>query len=300
MSLALLQGPSLRERTTLRLGGTAMAEVVIGCARDCDALPQTLQRLGGTPLVLGYGSNILASDGELPFVVVNPAVMDAPKVVGEDASGVLVRVGAGFRLPRLLGWLCSSGLTGLEGLAGIPGTVGGAVAMNAGSYGCETGSRLVSVTVFDVANGVRTLMRDALHFAYRHFSVKETDDVSASLSPVIILDATFRLEVGSRDCIHTVMQTNYAKKKATQPVTAYSAGCVFKNPTQEASAGKILDSLGFKGKRYGGMAFSEMHANFLINTGDGTSEEAKYLLSNAQEKVKKETGYSLELEVRII
>ncbi|MFV0350433.1 MAG: UDP-N-acetylmuramate dehydrogenase [Halodesulfovibrio sp.] len=300
MSLALLHGPSLRERTTLRLGGTAMAEVVIGCAHDCDALPQTLQRLGGTPLVLGYGSNILASDGELPLVVVNPAVMDAPAVVGDDASGVLVRVGAGFRLPRLLGWLCSSGLSGLEGLAGIPGTVGGAVAMNAGSYGCETGSRLVSATIFDAANGVRTLSRDALHFAYRHFSVKETGDACAPSSSAIILDATFRLEAGTKECIHTVMRENYAKKKATQPVTAYSAGCVFKNPAQNMSAGKILDSLGFKGKRHGGMAFSEMHANFLINTGDGTSEEAKYLLSNAQEKVKKETGFSLELEVRII
>ncbi|UZP67298.1 UDP-N-acetylmuramate dehydrogenase [Desulfovibrio mangrovi] len=300
MSLVILQGPTLRERTTLRLGGSTIAEVVIARAQDCDELSLALERLGGKPLVLGYGSNILASDGELPLVVVNPAVMDAPQVVGEGTDGVRVRVGAGFRLPRLLGWLCSNGLSGLEGLSGIPGTVGGAVAMNAGSYGCETGARLESVTIFDPRNGVRTLKRDSLHFAYRHFSVEETDGASGDTSLTIVLDATFCLDRGVRDDIHRVMRENYAKKKATQPVTAYSAGCVFKNPSQQASAGKLLDSCGFKGKEYGGMAFSKMHANFLINTGKGTSEEAKYLLSIAQEKVKKETNFSLELEVKII
>lgn len=297
MALVILNGPSLKARTTLRLGGNAMAEVVVRDVRDCEELPETLARLGGSPLILGYGSNILADDAPLPLVVVTPAMDDAPRVVGEDADGVLVRVGAGFRLPRLLGWLCSRGLSGMEGLAGIPGTVGGAVAMNAGSYGCETGALVTRVTVFDPVHGVQTLRRDALHFAYRHFSVA---DAGERAGWTLIADAVFRLQRGTRDVIHKAMQENYARKKATQPVTAYSAGCVFKNPAHNVSAGKLLDSAGFKGKKRGDMAFSEMHANFLINMGEGTSVQAKELLSEAQEKVKNESGYTLELEVRIV
>lgn len=300
MGLIILQGPCLKERTTLRLGGNAIAEVVLDSLQDCDALPHTLATLGGPPLVLGYGSNILATDGPLPWVVVNPAFRDEPQIIGEDAQGVLVRVGAGFRLPRLLGWLCARGLTGMEGLTGIPGTVGGAVAMNAGSYGCETGELLVQATIFDPINGIRTWDRSSLNCAYRHFSILQTDTTLQQPEWKIVVDAIFRLTVADSCVVSNKMSACYAKKKATQPVTSHSAGCVFKNPSQNISAGMLLDNAGFKGKRIGNMAFSEMHANFLINTGGGTSKEAIHLLTNAQDKVKKDSGYNLELEVKII
>lgn len=297
MALIVLPDPSLRERTTLRLGGTAIAEVRFDAAADCDGLAKQVERLGGTPKILGYGSNILADDGPLPLVLITPAVMDAPQVVREDAGGVYVRVGAGFRLPRLLGWLCAKGLTGMEGLAGIPGTVGGAVAMNAGSYGCETGERLVSADVFDPAGGLRTVERASMQCGYRHFSVLG----QSGAVPVwqVITAAVFRLDRGDRDVIHAAMRTNYRKKKATQPVTAYTAGCVFKNPMQGLSAGKILDDAGFRGKGLGGMRFSIIHANFLENTGTGTSMEAKHLISEAQGVVHASLCMTLELEVKV-
>ena len=125
--LKVLEGPSLAARTTLRLGGRALAEVRVTSRDALDDLPGVLQRLGGSPLMLGCGSNILAADGELPVVVVSVDMDDAPTIVGETAEGVVVRVGAATRLPRLLGQLASWGLSGLEGLAGIPGSVGGAV-----------------------------------------------------------------------------------------------------------------------------------------------------------------------------
>ena len=125
--------PSLAERTTLRLGGTAIAELVLEDAADLAALSGRLRALGGSPLILGAGSNILARDGDLPLVLVRPRFMQGPDIVGEKDGKILVRVGAGVPLPRLLRFCVAQGLSGLEGLVGIPGSVGGAVAMNAGS-----------------------------------------------------------------------------------------------------------------------------------------------------------------------
>lgn len=294
MGLELRQGPLMKERTTLRLGGKTLAEAVICCAADCEELPRVLEREGGAPLVLGWGSNILAHDGELPYVVVNSAVKDAPVIVGEQEGSVLVSVGAGFRLPRLLGWLATKGLAGLEGLVGIPGTVGGAVAMNAGSYGCETGRCLHSVQIFSPSRGLQVLSPDDFVFEYRKFAV-------AGLSEwFVVLQAVFSVKKLKRDSIQATMREKYLQKKSTQPITAYSAGCVYKNPAQGVSSGKLLDEAGFRGKSFGGMAFSKMHANFLINTGDGSSEEAFTLLSEAHDRVKKISGYDLTLEVRVI
>ena len=130
--------PSLAERTTLRLGGTAIAELVLEDAADLAALPERLRALGGSPLILGAGSNILARDGDLPLVLLRPRFMRGPEIAGEKDGKILVRVGAGVPLPRLLRFCAGQGLSGLEGLVGIPGSVGGAVAMNAGSFGTET------------------------------------------------------------------------------------------------------------------------------------------------------------------
>ena len=130
--------PSLAERTTLRLGGTAIAELILEDAADLAALPERLRALGGSPLILGAGSNILARDGELPLVLLRPRFMRGPEIAGGKDGKILVRVGAGVPLPRLLRFCAGHGLSGLEGLVGIPGSVGGAVAMNAGSFGTET------------------------------------------------------------------------------------------------------------------------------------------------------------------
>ncbi len=301
MALTILPGPLLRERTTLRLGGPAMAEVVVRDADDCAALPAALARLGGRPLVLGRGSNILASDDALSVVVVTPAVGETPTVLGdvrdERGQGVLVRVGAAFRLPRLLVWASTQGLAGLEGLAGIPGTVGGAVAMNAGSYGCETGACVERVEVVDSVHGPRVLGREQLEFAYRHFSVRG-EDVLPTWH--IVTAVVFRFRQTESAIIRHTMREVHIKKKSTQPIAAHSAGCIFKNPTQKESAGKLLDDAGMKGMRYGDMAFSELHANFLINLGNGTSREADYLIKIAQERICKINSISLVLEVKVV
>lgn len=292
--LRIIDSPSLAERTTLQLGGRAIAEIEIPSAVALEQLPQALTQLGGQPLVLGFGSNFLVQDGTLPFVLLSPCFMTPPEVVFDDGATVHVRVGASVRLPRLLARLAVWGLSGLEGLAGIPGSVGGAIAMNAGSYGYETGTTLHSVTLFSPSKGLQTLSREMLTYSYRHF---EPANVSEWF---IVTEAIFALQRSTSNSIKTRMRIHHLQKKATQPVHAKSAGCVFKNPAVGISAGKLLDDAGMRGVSCGNMALSEIHANFLVNRGGGCSDDAFALLDMAKKRVQEYSGVTLEFEVRIL
>ncbi len=260
---------------------------------DLYLLSDKLKALGGTPLVLGAGSNILAHDGELPLVLIRPFFSDGPQIVGEHEGKILVRAGVGVPMARLLRFCAVNGLSGLEGLVGIPGSVGGAVAMNAGSHGAETCKNIYNIQVF-VDNNIQRISVDALQYGYR------TLRINGKKNDFIVLEATFGLTVGERDGICNCMRHNFFKKKSKQPVTAWSAGCVFKNPTPEMSAGRLLDEAGFKGRKLGGMAFSSLHANFLINEGKGSATAALTLLQEAREAVRQRFGIELEPEVRIV
>ncbi|WP_374291395.1 UDP-N-acetylmuramate dehydrogenase [Desulfovibrio desulfuricans] len=288
-----MPAPFLAPRTTLRVGGTAIAELVLEQREDVYLLPDKLKALGGTPLVLGAGSNILAQDGELPLVLIRPFFYDGPEIAGEADGKILVRAGAGVPMARLLRFCSVNGLSGLEGLVGIPGSVGGAVAMNAGSHGTETCKNIYSVQVV-INNTIERISASALQYGYRTLSI------NGKKNDFIVLEATFGLTVAERDGICNCMRHNFFKKKSKQPVTAWSAGCVFKNPTPEMSAGRLLDEAGFKGRKLGGMAFSTLHANFLINEGKGSATAALALLQEAREAVRQRFGIALEPEVRIV
>ncbi len=291
-------GPYLRERTTLRLGGQALAEVVASREEDLSELPGLLKKLGSAPFILGRGSNILAQDQDLPLALVTVDLGSPPAVVEDRGGEKLARVGANQPLPGFLAWCAKNGLSGLEGLAGIPGSVGGAVAMNAGSYGCETGSRLSAVRVFSPEKGLQTLPASELNLAYRHFS----PCLAGGRAPAwfVIVEAWFVLPCAEPVGIKAAMAENLRKKAATQPISAASAGCVFKNPAPGVSAGKLLDEAGFKGKRLGDMLFSDLHANFLINAGNGSSAQAMELLHEAMAHVYNNSGYKLEYEVKVL
>ena len=293
MPLTLLPGPLLGERTTLRLGGRAQAEIIAESGKDLDGLPKILEKLGARPLVLGRGSNILARDGDLPVALLRPPKGRPPRVVLERKGVVRVRAGAGLSLQRLLGRLRTWGLSGLEGLTGIPGSVGGAVAMNAGAYACETGQVLARVLVYGPKTGIAWLERDDVRVGYRFFAPKREEEY------FMVLAAEFDLKKHAPDWVKNRMAEVYAKKKKTQPLRAASAGCVFKNPEAGPPAGKLLEEAGFKGKRLGAMAFSGVHANFLVNLGGGKSAEAFELIEAAGEKVASLFGQKLELEVRV-
>ncbi len=293
MNLEVVARPELSRRTTLRLGGHALAEVSAECPEDLAELSETLKRLGGEPFVLGGGSNILAQDGELPLVLVKPVFRDRPRIVTENGAWAVVRAGAGLRLPGLLGWLASRGLSGLEGLTGIPGSLGGAVAMNAGSYDSEMAERINAVNVFIPGRGVVRLGPEGFEVGYRRFRPRGVEGF------FLVTSVELRLDRDEAETVRGRMRDTYLRKKQSQPVLAHTAGCVFKNPATGISAGKLMDEAGLKGFRLGGMGFSGMHANFLVNHGQGTSAQALELLDMARERVRRASGYDLELEVRV-
>lgn len=298
MRSGIISGPSLKERTTLRLGGQALAEVLIRDTQDLERLPETLRSLGGAPYVLGRGSNVLARDGELPLVLLRLQQPPKPLLLTRDTAGAIVQAPAGMSLPRLLHWLAARGLAGLEGLSGVPGTVGGAVAMNAGSFGSETSRCLQRVQVV-TREGQQWVNRDGFTTGYRHFSLLRKSEAAESADFTLITAAEFRLAGADPDKVKARMKEYLTKKRTSQPITAWTAGCAFKNPAPEAPAGMLLERAGFRGFGLGGMVFSERHANFLENTGHGTSEAALELLDLAQRRVREQSGHELQLEVTL-
>lgn len=293
MSLELITNPSLAERTSLRLGGNAAVEAVVRDQSDLDELSDFLMRETLRPFCIGEGSNLLAQDGELDLALIRVDMPFGPERVEKKDNKLIVRCGAGQRLPGLLGWAQMAGLTGLEGLTGIPGSVGGGVAMNAGSYGTEIGDIVTRVQLWSPGQGLFWLDRSQCHFSYRHFAPQ------ISVGKAIIWRVEFALAETSPQAVRSAMKVVYEKKKATQPVTARSAGCVFKNPEGQ-SAGMLLDKAGMKGRRLGDMAFSDIHANFLVNLGNGTSSDAMALLHEGEKAVKEQFDITLETEVIIL
>lgn len=314
--MRVLPSPSLAPLTTLRIGGSALAEIRLETPADFDRLPEALARLGGEPRVLGGGSNLLIAEGRLPLVLVRPlcGAGQDPVILGESAprtadktgqARVNIRVGAGLRLPALLAWCAEHGLAGLEGLAGVPGQVGGAVAMNAGAYGDAFGERLTGLTVFTPERGVEHLTPGEWSAGYRHFAL------NAPHAWFAVLEAELSLAVSAPDAVRTTLGERLARKKATQPVTLHTAGCVFKNPG-EVSAGRLLDEAGLRGAHRGPVYFSELHANFLVHDvrpggADGPDQAdtkgsfaaAADLLAEAREAVARRAGIKLEMEIKV-
>lgn len=289
----ILRRPSLRELTTLRLGGRAECGVRIRSGADWEALSSFLEGRGLTPVCLGRGSNILAREGDLPLVLVlqAPSEMLGPESLPDGR--VRVSVDAGMGLGRLLAGLRVRGLSGLEGLVGIPAAVGGAVAMNAGAYGCDMGSVLARVRIWSPHGGRQWLERGQLAWAYREFDPGRSGFFCITEAE-LDLEPRTPAEVGQR------MRDCFKAKKGSQPVSARTCGCVFKNPDSGPAAGELLDRCGFRGFFPGQVGFSRQHANFLINQGGGGANEALELVERARTAVLRRFGIELEREVRLL
>lgn len=285
--------PLMARRTTLRLGGPVLAEIALADPARAGELPAIAARLGGRLVCLGAGSNILAGEGPLPLVTVRNALPGAVTSLKDDGETAVLRAAGSAKLPVLLARAAELNLGGLEGLSGIPGTVGGSVAMNAGSFGQCIADTLVSLEIVTEKGDVLRLDRNAVNFGYRHLHLPGLDGWW------MVLSADFRLARNELGAVSARGREIMAKKQAAQPVTSASAGCVFKNPSPEMPAGKLLDEAGFRGKRLGGVIFSPLHANFLVNEGNGTSAAALDLIHMAGEAVLARHGIALETEVKI-
>jgi UDP-N-acetylmuramate dehydrogenase len=202
-------------------------------------------------------------------------------------DGCRITAGAGVTLPSLLRATKEVGLAGLETLTGIPAQVGGAVAMNAGTRDGETFERLVSVTVVDPDGSVALRPRDQLRPGYR----------DGGLRDAIVLDATFELQPDDPKAIFERFSASLKRRNATQPVSQRSVGCVFRNPSGDA-AGRLIESVGGKTLRSGGVEVSGLHANYFVNHGDGSAADFVALMNEVRRRVKDRTGIELEPEVK--
>jgi UDP-N-acetylmuramate dehydrogenase len=237
--------------------------------------------------VLGAGSNILADDREHRYVVLSMREVKG----GAVFEGERVSVSAGYSLPRLCVDAARQGLSGIEGLGGIPGTVGGALWMNAGAYGHEIGEVVETVRV---ARGGRVVEvpGSEIKWDYRHTSFKEGE---------LLLGATLRLRPDDPEQIRARMEEAKQKRFSTQPHGARSAGCFFKNPPGSGfSTGKMIDEMGMKGERRGGAVVSPVHANFIVTEGEGAqASDALALAEEIRERFRREHGIELEYEVEL-
>lgn len=234
--------------------------------------------------VLGKGSNTLFDDRGFNGIV----ILNKIDFFEETLPGCF-HVGAGYSFSLLGGQTARQGWSGLEFASGIPGSVGGAVYMNAGANGSETARVLVSVDFISVDCCLRVIPIEELAFGYRTSPFQKMRG--------LITGATFRLTHESKARERQLEIIEYRKK--TQPYSDKSAGCVFRNP-KEGSAGNLIDKTGLKGLSVGGAKVSEKHANFIVNTGNATSQEILALMSLVQQKVKKQTTLDLESEIRWI
>ncbi len=257
--------------------------------RDWDTLQVVFQRIfdANLPLrILGRGSNILVTDEPHPWVVVSTRHLDVLR-----RSGTCVEAGAGLYLPRLVATAETWGLGGLEPLAGIPGSVGGAVAMNAGGRYGRVGNSLVGAMVAFPREMPRWVDAAELGLDYRYSIVPRTG--------LFVLSATFQLDKAPSRQLEARRLSILAEKHASQPMDSLSAGCVFKNPPGGKSAGWLIDQAGLKGTRVGGAVVSPKHANFIVNEGNATARDVLQLIAMVQEAVHRSSGIRLELEIEV-
>jgi len=283
LQVELRRDVSLAELTYLGIGGTTDLLRINGH----DFIPELLNFLdenGVAHKFLGGGSNLLVMDGELPFVVLQLGQPDPDLVV----EGNIASVDAAADLGRTVTFCAKNNLGGMEGLIGVPGTVGGALRMNAGAYGIQIGSYVREVKVYRAAaRKLETLKGEQISFEYRHTSFAP-DDMMLSVKLELPSKPYQEILQGIRICNE--------KRRASQPLGQKSAGCIFKNPPG-ASAGRMIDELGLKGYSVGEARVSDRHANFFLNAGCASAADMLRLIADVRRRVQQVYGVTLENEV---
>jgi UDP-N-acetylmuramate dehydrogenase len=281
------RGRRFAELTSLRVGGAIDWVISPDTEEQAAAIVHELDQAGIGWRPLGSGSNVLAGDGDHHYVVLSLSNMKGEVRI----DGELVSVSAGYSLPRLCIDVARAGLSGIEGLGGIPGTVGGALWMNAGAYDHEIGTVTETVRVGRDGKVVEVRGSD-VQWNYRHTSFKEGE---------LLLGATLRLKPDDPVQIKTRMDEAKQRRLATQPHGSRSAGCFFKNPPASTiGTGKMIDEMGMKGQRRGSAIVSPVHANFIVTEGENArADDALALAEEIRERVKREHGIELEYEVEL-
>lgn len=283
LGVELRPGVSLEALTSLGIGGTTDLLLI----RRYETLPDVIRELKSEGIdykFLGGGTNVLVADGELPWIMLQlPSAKPGMRVEGNAAF-----VDAAADLGGTVTFCAKNNLGGMEGLIGVPGSIGGALRMNAGAYGTQIGSYVREVELYRAAAGENEIVRgEEIHFDYRHTSFA-TDDVMLRVKLELPSKPYQEIVAGIRVCNE--------KRRASQPLNQKSAGCIFKNPPG-VSSGRMIDELGLKAFRVGDAMVSDRHANFFVNAGHASCDDMLRLIDGVRERVKSNFGMDLENEV---
>jgi UDP-N-acetylmuramate dehydrogenase len=290
----LRENEPLSRHTSFAIGGPADLLAYPADREDLITLLAEIQKRGLKYFILGGGTNLLVRDGGFRGVVITLQRMGAIRIEREYRSVggafAVVFADAGAALPMLHRFAADQGLTGLEFAGGIPGTVGGAVCMNAGTAAGEIGDIVESLTLVSSVGGLVTRSRDELGFGYR------TANIPAGH---LVVDVHVTLRRGDKEQIKARIKDLHDKRRQRQPVGFPSAGSVFKNPYEE-SAGKLIETAKLKGKTVGDAQVSDKHANFIVNLGKATAKDVLSLMEIVKQTVLEVHGVRLEPEIKII
>lgn len=282
------ENESMSEHTTFRIGGPADLFVVPTTVEGLAAVVSACNKEGVYCFILGNGSNVLVSDKGIRGVVVSTAAcLNNIELIGAYE----IKCGAGVKLSRLSDLACENSLTGAEFAWGIPGTVGGAVYMNAGAYDGEMKDILVSCEYLTPDGELHTMLADEMDLSYRHSAFSENG--------YVIVSATVRLKAGDKGEIRAKMDDFMHRRKSKQPLEFPSAGSTFKRPVGGFAAA-LIDECGLKGYSVGGAQVSEKHAGFVINKGGATCFDVMRLVEHIKKEVFLNKSIKLECEIRVI
>ena len=287
--IPVLWDEPMKNHTSFKIGGPAAALCAPKDRQQLRELVGFVQREGVDSWYIGNGSNLLVSDAGLNGIAI---LLDSSFDGEIELDGTVLLAPAGKKLSAVCAAACAAGLTGLEFAYGIPGSVGGAVYMNAGAYGGEMKDRLLWVEYLAPTGEIVRLEQEQLSLSYRHSRFMEE-----GMQGSCIVRAAFGLQRGEKAAIQSEMDRILNQRRQKQPLEYPSAGSTFKRP-QGAFAAQLIDKCGLKGFTVGGAQVSEKHAGFVINTGKATCADVLELTRQVRECVKEKTGYLLELEVR--
>ncbi len=288
LNVKLDENVNMIKLSTYKAGGIARIVAYPSKVQQLIELIKLLKSRDIKYKVIGNGSNLLFSDKEYEGVLINLKNFDTCKFISNNR----VKVGAGFSLIKLSLRCAKRGLTGLEFASGIPGTVGGAVFMNAGAYKSDMGYIVSSCKVLTDKLEVITLTNAELDFHYRTSFLQKHPEY-------ICLEATLHLRKGKKEAIESVIEERKKRRVSSQPLEFPSCGSVFRNPSDDF-AGRLIEEAGLKGKRIGGAVVSEKHANFIVNDNNATGEDIHSLIMLVHDTVLEKYGVDLKIEQEFV
>ena len=286
----------IKDYTTFKVGGTVSVMIFPEGKNNLEDITDILSKHEIVPLVIGNGSNILADDRHLDIVVINTSKLNGISTIIDKTPAPQeyqdIEVEAGALLSDIAEFAQGNGLTGFEFAHGIPGTVGGAVMMNAGAYGGEMKDVIVSTTAYNSKDGVYSLTAAENEFSYRKSRFSDKND--------IIFSAVIRLKKGDKSIIKSTMEELCTRRQESQPLDYPSGGSTFKRPEEGCYAASLIEQAGLRGFKIGDAQVSDKHTGFIINRGNATFTDVIAVIEHVQDVVFKQSGIRLIPEIKIV